>query len=375
MPARPDASGEIYIGLISGTSRDGVDAAAVRFSPSAPELLSAHCLPYPAELERKLAAIVGTARRPEDGAMSELDTLLAEHFADAVLALLERADLEAAEVTAVGSHGQTVWHDPRGTPPETIQLGSPGLIAHRCGILTVGDFRQADLRAGGEAAPLAPLLHRDLFSSDSESRAVLNLGGIANLTVLRPGNQVSGFDTGPANCLMDAWIQRERGVPIDDGGRWAASGRVLEPLLERLLRDSWFAAPPPKSTGIEYFNLRWLSPHLDGLRAASADIQATLAELTARTVANALLRVMTTLPHDLLLCGGGVHNPFLVERIRTCLPGVAVSDTGQHGLHPDWVEATLFAWLARERLSDRKQDTRSITGASEPVLLGDVYRP
>ncbi len=355
--------------MISGTSRDGVDAALVRFSDDQAEVLEAICVPYPHGLAKSLHHQILTGRRLEQDVMEQLDEQLANHFSDSVLQLLDQAGVNAQEVTAIGSHGQTVWHEPDGLQPESIQLGDPRRIAQQTGIVTVGDFRRADIEAGGQGAPLAPLLHQALFCPATGTRVVLNLGGIANISVIDEKGNVSGFDTGPANCLLDAWIQFHRGEPFDQGGDWAAGGRVIPSLLEGMLTDPYFQRPAPKSTGVEYFNLSWLEqfdlqPDLD-----SRDVQATLAELSAVTVADS---IRPDQPGDVLVCGGGVHNSNLLGRLRALLPGTLVCSTADLGLDPDSIEALLFAWLARERLAERPLDTRNITGARMPVLLGTI---
>ena len=376
------SEGGLYIGMISGTSRDGVDAALVDFAEKRPDLRAALCLPYPEGLATRLEALSASGRRPGDDTLRELDEDLAHHFAAAALELLGKAGCKTAAVRAIGSHGQTAWHEPNGPDPVSIQLGGPALIARHTRITTVGDFRRADIEAGGQGAPLAPLLHRALFQPANGVRVVLNLGGIANISVLDAHGAVNGFDTGPANCLLDAWVRRHRGAAFDGDGAWAAGGRVDTGLLETLLADPYFGKPGPKSTGTEYFNLAWLERHLDayGLDAGArgdrrrepVDVQATLAELTAVSVANA---VRPFAPADLLSCGGGVHNGDLLRRLQRRLPGIPLRSTAEAGLDPDWVEAVLFAWLARERLAGRPQDTRRITGAREPVLLGSVFDP
>jgi anhydro-N-acetylmuramic acid kinase len=378
---RAVSEGELFLGMISGTSRDGVDAVLAAFPAGQPQLRAAICLPYPADLAARLERLVAAGQRPAATDLPELDVEIAQHFAASALCLLRESGVAAASVRAIGSHGQTVWHEPTGPHPESIQLGNPNLIAQRTGICTVGDFRRADIAAGGQGAPLAPLLHRALFRPASGTRAVLNLGGIANISLVGQDGGVVGFDTGPANCLLDAWIRRHRGEPLDRDGAWAASGSVDPLLLETLLADPYFGKRGPKSTGTEYFNLCWLErllePLLEPARPGDhshspADIQATLAELTAATVADA---VRPFAPADVLVCGGGVHNGDLLRRLRMRLPDTPVRSTGEAGLDPDWVEAVLFAWLARERLAGRPQDTRRITGAREPVLLGSVSKP
>jgi len=362
----------LFIGLISGTSRDGVDAALLEFGHQGPTLLHALCLPYPAPLAEELARVTRTGLRPGDGDLRQLDPAIARHFAGAALRLLEQAGREAGEVRAIGSHGQTVWHHPGQPRPESIQLGCPAAIARRTGITTVGDFRRADIEAGGEGAPLAPLLHQALFRPASGRRVVLNLGGIANISVIDNQGQVTGFDTGPANCLLDAWVRQHHGEPFDRDGAWAAGGEADPDLVRKLMDDPWFGKPAPKSTGIEYFNLEWLQRQLPGQPPGARDVQATLAELTALSVADSIRPCQAA---DVLLCGGGIHNADLVARLRAHLPGIPLRSTADFGVDPDWVEAILFAWLARERLAGRPQDTRAITGARQPVLLGEIFGP
>jgi len=359
----------LFIGMISGTSRDGVDAALVSFEDDRPDIREAICLPYPPCLAKSLHHQILTGRRLDQDVMDELDEQLAEHFSHTVLQLLDKAGVSKQEVTAIGSHGQTVWHEPDGLNPESIQLGDPGRIARQTGITTVGDFRCADIEAGGQGAPLAPLLHRALFRPPKGTRVVLNLGGIANISVIDQAGEVSGFDTGPANCLLDAWIQFHLGEPFDQDGDWAAGGSIVPGLLTGMLADPYFQRSAPKSTGVEYFNLSWLErfdlkPGID-----SRDVQATLAELSVITVADS---IRPHQPNDVLVCGGGVHNTHLLDHLRALLPGTLVRSTADLGLDPDSIEAVLFAWLARERLAERPLDTCSITGARTPVLLGTI---
>lgn len=362
----------LYVGLISGTSRDGVDAVLVSFDDDRPRVRNTRCLPYPERITTMLDELLQTGRRPPDQALRKLDRDIAQHFADATLQLLRAAGLQADAVRAIGSHGQTIWHDPDGPRPESIQLGDAATIAAQTGIVTVADFRRADIEAGGQGAPLAPLLHRTVFRPSHGKRVVLNLGGIANISVIDAGGEVAGFDTGPANCLLDAWIRHRHGAPFDREGAWAATGRIDNALLRDLLVDPWFARAAPKSTGIEYFNLEWLAEKLQDRNIADRDVQATLAELTARSVADAV-RLCDTV--DVLLCGGGIHNDDLIGRLARQLPETPLRSTHDFGIDPDSVEAVLFAWLARERLAGRPQDTRSITGARSPVLLGNITLP
>jgi len=368
---------ELFIGMLSGTSRDGVDAVLVNFGARSMEILHAICAPYPVAIRQTLDQLLASGAAPPAGVAQVLDENLAYFFARTAQNLVREAGLEMRDIRAIGSHGQNVWHQPRGENPVTIQLGRGDLIARNTGVAVVNDFRRADLEAGGQGAPLAPLLHQRLFRSDAEDRAVLNLGGIANLTLLPAAGGVTGFDCGPGMCLLDGWIQRRLHKVYDDGGRWAARGAVNAELLERMLTDPYFNLPPPKSTGLEYFSMAWLERKLDGSDLAGADVQATLAELTAQGVARSLAGagLPARLPKRLLVCGGGVHNLDLVSRIAGALPRVTVESTARHGANPDWVEGLLFAWLARERQNGNAQETAPVTGARRPVLLGEIHQP
>jgi anhydro-N-acetylmuramic acid kinase len=358
--------------LISGTSRDGVDAALVDLHDQRTDLLHAFCRPYPPAIRADLDRMIEAGRAPEPGKAAALDELLGRFFARCAIELADEAGVERRDIRAIGCHGQTVWHQPGGERPLSIQLGNGSLIARTTGITTVSDFRRADLKAGGQGAPLAPLLHREVFRSAQENRAVLNLGGIANLTLLDAGGGLRGFDTGPGNCLLDAWIRKCREEACDEGGAWAASGTVSPDLLDRMLQDPYFEKPPPKSTGLEHFNLRWLLQRIGESELATADVQRTLVELTVESIARALGGQQ---PERLLVCGGGVHNAFLMARLKDRLGDYPVESTADHGVDPDWVEAILFAWLARERMAERAQNTGPITGARQPVLLGKIYGP
>ena len=364
---------EHYIGMLSGTSRDGVDAVLVNFSHGSMRILHASCVQYPAALRQKLDQLLETGKAPTMDVAGALDEQLGRFFARVAQNLVAEAGMEMSDIDAIGSHGQNVWHQPDADPAVSMQLGNPAIIAKNTSSVTVGNFRMADVAAGGQGAPLAPLLHLQMFQSDQEDRAVLNIGGIANLTFLPASGGVSGFDCGPGNCLMDAWTMRHLQKTYDDNGRWAATGQVNDQLLDRLLRDPYFNQAAPKSTGLEHFNSTWLDAALSGLLLSEADVQATLAELTAASIANSVRD--TFIVKRVLVCGGGAHNAFLMRRLSTLLPEVVVETTSRYGVDPDWVEGLLFAWLARERLLEHKQDTPPITGASQPVLLGDVHMP
>lgn len=364
------ADANLYLGLISGTSADGIDAALVRFEPRL-DILTAITFRYPETVRERIVALARSRASILLDDYGHLDVEIGSCFADAALALLREAGVAAASVAAIGSHGQTVCHRPNGAFPFTLQIGDPSVIAERTGITTVADFRRADVAAGGQGAPLLPALHAAVLADPAVPRAVLNLGGIANLTLLVPGRDVLGFDTGPANCLLDAWAERHLGVARDDDGRWARGGKVDEGLLAECLDDPYFAAPPPKSTGREVFNLDWLDACVHA-GMAPQDVQATLLALSARSIADA---VRTNAPsiREVYGCGGGVHNTTLMDELRAGLPGVKVDSTDALGLDPDFVEAAGFAWLARARLANEPGNLPSVTGARGPRVLGAIY--
>lgn len=368
-------SGALYVGLISGTSMDGIDAVVVDFSGTRPELKAALTRPFEDDLRAALDALRNDPNAFPVARLGRLDAELGERLGEAASAVIDAAGLEPEAIRAIGSHGQTVVHHPDADPPFTLQVGDPWRLARRTGITVVADFRRADLAAGGQGAPLAPLLHEALFRDDAETRCIANLGGIANVTVLAPGRGVLGFDTGPANCLLDLWYRRHHAEGrYDAAGRWAASGRIDRDWLGELMRDPYLAQPAPKSTGIEYYTPAWLDARLpEWHRDRPADVQATLAEFSAASLAGALQALDSDPIDRLLVCGGGVHNAELLERIRRHLGEVPIESTGDHGLDPDHVEATLFAWLARCRMANRRIDTRTITGARERILAGSLF--
>lgn len=369
-PIKPD---DHFVGMLSGTSRDGVDAVLVNFSRDGMRILHATCVQYPSALRQKLDQLLATGKAPAKDLASALDDQLGQFFARVAQNLVSEAGMEMRDITAIGSHGQNVWHQPFGDQPISLQLGSPKIIAKNTGTVTVGNFRSADVNVGGQGAPLAPLLHLKIFASDQEDRAVLNIGGISNLTMLPATGGVSGFDCGPGNCLMDTWCMRHLQKTYDEDGRWAASGKVDDKLLQRMLADPYFHQPPPKSTGLEHFSESWLDNMVQDHKIAPADVQATLAELTAHSIARSLRAAGKA--KRVLVCGGGTHNRHLMRRLSANLPDVIVETTNRYGVGPDWVEGLLFAWLARERLNELEQNTPPITGASKPVLLGDIHQP
>lgn len=374
-------AGDLFVGLISGTSADGIDAALVRFDEHDGalrcELVHARTVPWAPALRARLVELGqgGDARSLEE--LATLDVQVGEAFAEAALEVVSGAGADGQQVAAIGSHGQTIRHRPAGAGldgrhPFSWQIGDASVIAERTGIDTVADFRRRDIAAGGQGAPLVPAFHAALLHSASGDRAALNLGGIANFTLLPACGDVRGFDTGPANALLDAWCLRHTGQPYDAGGTLAASGRLDESLLARLLDEPWFAQPPPKSSGREQFHLDWLTPRLRGDETI-ADVQATLLELSAVTIADALRATQPT-TRRVLACGGGVRNPALLARIGAHLPGMAIESTAAHGLDPDFVEAMAFAWLARQTLLGRPGNLPAVTGARGLRVLGAVHR-
>ncbi len=363
----------LFLGLMSGTSADGIDAALVQFPQDGGcRFLHGHTHPWDPATREMLIALGQGAEPSSMDALGQLDATVGITFAAAANQLLEDAGVQRAQVQAIGSHGQTIRHRPLSNPAFTWQIGDANRIAELTGITTVADFRRRDVAAGGHGAPLMPAFHLAMLGSADEDRAVLNLGGIANLSLIARDGSIRGFDTGPANALLDGWCQRHLGHPYDADGAFAASGRVDEALLARLLAEPWFALPPPKSTGREQFHLDWVAAQLPADALAPADVQATLLELTAATVADALL---TQLPgaRRLLVCGGGVRNPQLLLRLQARLPGVVIGSSAEHGLDPDYMEAMGFAWLARETLAGRPGNLPSVSGARGPRILGAIH--
>ncbi|TXH03316.1 MAG: anhydro-N-acetylmuramic acid kinase [Nevskiaceae bacterium] len=363
----------LAIGLISGTSMDGVDAALCAFEGSRfASLMATHATPYPDALRQRLLRLQRDEPAIPLREYAELDNAVADVFTDAAKALLHAAGAAPNQVRAIGSHGQTVFHDPRGVG-SSLQLGNPNRIAARSGLTTVADFRRKDIALGGEGAPLVPAFHQAVFADAGESRCVVNIGGIANVTCLPRHDDVRGFDTGPGNGLMDEWIHQHRGEAYDRDGDYAASGTLLQPLLDALLSDPYFALPPPKSTGRGQFNLDWVRQRFVGLDALRPeDVQRTLCELTARSIGDAV-RGHAPEARRLLVCGGGARNRMLMGRLAA-LTGLPVETTGAHGLDADWVEAAAFAWLAVQTLDGLPGNLPTVTGATARTILGGIYR-
>jgi len=365
---------EHYIGLISGTSMDGIDAVLASFTESGIVLHATHAHAYPPELR---GLLIDAISDPDDCGLDQLamlDRWAGECFRDAALEVVAKSDVDKGEIAAIGSHGQTLRHQPDSERPFSLQIGDPATVAVGTGITTVADFRRADIAAGGQGAPLVPPFHNWLFRSRSEHRAILNIGGIANITVLPMNDSpIIGFDTGPGNTLLDAWISRQRDLPYDAGGRWAADGKVIRSLLEKLMADDYFSLMPPKSTGFEHFNLDWLHEFCVEEHKPE-DVQATLSELTARTIAEAIDR-HSPATRAVYICGGGVHNIDLVRRLEGHLRGATIASTLDAGLDPDWVEAAAFAWLAMRTMNKQSGNLPDVTGASRKLVLGAVHSP
>jgi anhydro-N-acetylmuramic acid kinase len=367
---------DLYLGLMSGTSMDAVDVCLATFGDT-PQLLATLRREMPAPLRQALHELIECNSGDTTLArIGQLDAELGELFAAAALELLGEHRLQAGQVRAIGSHGQTVWHQPQGPYPFSLQLGDPARIAERTGITTVADFRRRDIAAGGQGAPLVPAFHAAIFHSNEEYRVILNIGGMANITLLPADSAqttASGFDTGPGNVLLDLHAQRHLDTDCDIDGALAAQGRCDPALLAAMLDDPYFALPPPKSTGREYFNARWLDHHLSRHSLpAAADVQATLAELTARSIAGAIEQHMPDCSR-VLVCGGGVHNGHLMERLAALLPHSRIEPTTPYGIEPDWVEAMAFAWLAQQTVTGRPGNLPAVTGASRPVILGAIH--
>lgn len=401
----------LFIGLLSGTSMDAIDVALVGFKKEkykeAPQLLATLNYPIPSNFRNQCLEIVQLGRGSIDD-YGYLDAMAGELFANAVLSLLQKNSISPREIRAIGSHGQTLRHRPNAHPPYTLQIGDPNIIAERTGIPTIADFRRRDMAAGGQGAPLAPSFHAAVFGSETDDRVIVNIGGISNLTVISKGDSspLAGFDSGPGNCLMDSWARLQWNMPFDRDGLVASTGKILEPLLEICLDDEYFSKKPPKSTGREYFNLRWFAQKMNALskimrkenesqsdsstetenydevglyllnllttqQIAAEDIQATLSALTARSIAKA---IQANAPKnvEIFICGGGAHNIKLMADLNDHLHG-KVKTTDTLSFPPDWIEAVLFAWLAKQTLEGKSGNCPQATGAKHAIPLGGIF--
>lgn len=360
---------ELYIGLMSGTSLDGIDAVLVELSKSKPLQLCQYYLPFDDALKNVLLAL----HRPSHNELHQAQITsnqLARMYSTAVASLLTLAKSSSREIKAIGCHGQTLRHCPE--QGYSLQIGNAALLAELTGITVVSDFRSRDIAAGGQGAPLVPAFHDHLLRHPDIHRVILNIGGISNLTNLPPRAATSGFDCGPGNLLMDAWCMRHTGKPYDDNGAWAASGQVIPALLEKLLAEPYFSLPPPKSSGRDLFNTAWLESRLQGNELA-VDVQATLLELTCRSIAQDLHKHCPG-AQEIYACGGGAHNHALLDRLAALLPDSSVETTDTLGVDGDYLEAIAFAWLAQQALQGKPANLPQVTGARHPCILGAVYR-
>jgi anhydro-N-acetylmuramic acid kinase len=359
---------ELYAGIMSGTSLDGVDAALVEFTGEQIKLKDTHYQIYGQPIKDALLAL----QHPSNNELHQAQTIgneLANLYATAIAALLQTTSIAPAQVRAIGCHGQTVRHRPE--LGYTVQLGNAALLAELTGISVVSDFRSRDIAAHGQGAPLVPAFHDKVLRHPDIHRVIVNIGGIANLTNLPPHTPTSGFDCGPGNLLMDAWITRHYGKPYDENGVWAATGRVIPALLQKLLAEPFFHALPPKSSGRDLFNMNWLEKHLKG-NEAPADVQATLLALTSHTIADSVQRFCPG-TEEIYLCGGGAHNSTLATSLKDKLPTCRIQLTDALGIPADWMEAIAFAWLARQAIHGKPASLPAVTGAHHSSILGAIY--
>jgi anhydro-N-acetylmuramic acid kinase len=356
---------QCYIGVMSGTSLDGVDVVLCPVGPDGIELAASLTYPFDDALKADILRVIGGTTTLRE--VGEIDHRLGVLFADAVGALVKKHHLDTGGIEGIGLHGQTLWHRPLGERPFTMQLGDPNIVAARTGIKTVADFRRKDMAFGGQGAPFAPAFHRFLFEKLRGRSVVANIGGMANITVV--DTPPLGYDTGPGNVLMDFWCRKTFGRDFDEAGNIARSGTVVPAMLAAMLSDAYFSKPAPKSTGREYFNPAWLDRFVQG-EVGDEDVLATLTELTARSIADEAAKYA---PTRLLLCGGGAKNAYLRERIASLLAGTETATTDDYGVSGDWMEAMAFAWLARKRMHEEAVELKSVTGATQNTVLGGVY--
>jgi anhydro-N-acetylmuramic acid kinase len=363
--------GQYYIGLMSGTSLDGVDIAIVDFNNDTPVVVSTRFRTYPNDLFVALKSACRESNINLDD-LGRLDAELGCFYAQCIQQSLGDAKLNSQDIIAIGSHGQTIQHSPNSHPAHSLQIGDANRIAENTGITVVADFRRRDIAAGGQGAPLVPAFHQAVFQSDEESRAIVNIGGISNVTFLSKHHDeaIIGFDCGPGNTLMDQWCQQHFDIPYDAAGKLSKKATVNSALLDSLLNDAYFSKAPPKSTGPEYFNLNWLQTHLDKHPTSTMDTLSTLCELTASCIAQSVTQLA---PVDrTLICGGGVHNDYFQKRLNALADG-PVETTDAYGVDPDWVEAVAFAWLAKQTMEGKAGNIPSVTGAKRAVILGAIY--
>lgn len=366
-----------YLGIMSGTSLDGVDIALTDIQSNQTKLIAADFTPMPENLREKVTALIQSGETTLQ-ALGELDHQFGLLYADCVNAFLRKHELKPEQIEAIGCHGQTVWHSPKGQFPFTMQIGDMNLLAAKTGITVVGDLRRKDMAFGGQGAPLVPAFHQAVFFDPNWATVVLNIGGISNVSLLIPKQPVIGFDTGTGNTLLDQWIEKHQGKAYDKNGEWAASGQVNSALLAALLDEDFFQLPPPKSTGRELFNLAWLENKIQKIAGKTTallpqDVQATLAEFTVQSIVLALNNIQTALPCRLLVCGGGAKNQAIMNGLKQALPSWRIQLTTELDLDIDYVEAAAFAWLAYRRMHNLLANLPSVTGATSAVSLGAIF--
>lgn len=364
--------GNYYIGIMSGTSLDAIDVVIAQRTTQGLQQVAGFAADMPISLREQLLKIC-SEKHIALQTLGEIDHLFALSCADAVQQLLQETGLDASKITAIGSHGQTLFHSPLSNPAFTQQIGDANIIAAKTAITCVSDFRRMDMAYGGQGAPLVPAFHQALFAKQGKQRIILNIGGIANISVLGADNSVLGYDTGPGNMLMDAWIAECLGQPFDKDAIFAQQGSINKILLEKLLSDNYFATSAPKSTGREKFNLTWLRERLIGIEVSNVDIQRTLLELTAITISEQIKQHSTKA--SVFVCGGGALNPLLMQRLQFLMENHSVCDTNVLNVDPMFVEAIAFAWLAEQRLLEKPIALKAVTGATKDAILGCVYLP
>ena len=379
----PKSSKTHYVmGLMSGTSLDGVDVVIADIDlPRNFSLLAAKTYPITDHLKKSLLALSQKKQLNELELYAGLDAEMGHLFADCCRQLIQESGIRAEEIYAIGSHGQTLRHYPDNQYPTTLQIGDPNIIAHKTNITTIADFRRRDMAAGGQGAPLVPPFHKAVFSDSTKNRAIVNIGGIANITFLPNSsspereNTVIGYDTGPGNGLMDDWCSRNFDCDYDRAGQLAAQGNVDQTLLSNMLNDCYFSQQLPKSTGREYFSYQWIEDLLQKTeqQVSTIDTLSTLLELSCRSIVNEIKHLKPGVD-EVLVCGGGAKNKQLMQRLQELMPEKIIASTEKFGLHPDWVEASAFAWLAHQTLNHLTSNLPSVTGADKNVILGGIWQ-
>ena len=364
---------EIYVGLMSGTSADSIDCATLDLSSEEIKVINCKNFEIPMDLKKDIIQS-SQSEKIEQELIDDLDFRMAEVLADSVKKIISDSNIEAKDIKAIGSHGQTIKHEPKSETPYTLQIGDPQKISNDLDITTVGNYRHDDIEAGGEGAPLTPVFHKTVFGSDKKRKVIVNIGGITNITALNYPELI-GFDTGPGNCLMDCWSRINNVGDYDDRGSWAASGTINQSLLEIMMEDEYFSRKYPKSSGPDYFSYKWIQENLLRLskEILAEDVQATLAQVTVISLIESI-NFLNLSNENIYLCGGGVHNDFLCSEINK-QSKVRVSTTLELGIDPDYVEAICFGWLAKQRIENKSFDLSEITGSKGEVYLGRIYEP